>query len=175
MAIGERIRYIRKLNKMTQKWFGMQLGFSKNTAETRVGQYETGVRYPKEPLIDSMAQILDVSPQALKLPDIDSYIALMHTLFAIEDIYGLKANIIDGEVCLDLARENSSFIQMYDMLKEWAKISEKYRNGKISKDEYDDWRYNYPEHDTSGVWKKTMSKELSDAVAREYERDRHKQ
>ena len=27
--------------------------------------------------------------QALDIPDIDSYIGLMHTLFALEDIYGL--------------------------------------------------------------------------------------
>lgn len=168
MAIGERIRFIRNLRGMTQKWLGTHLGFSEKTSETRVGQYEIGVRTPKDDMIKSMAELLDVSPQALKLPDIDNYIALMHTLFAIEDIYGLKANIIDNEVCLDLARENSSYFQMYDMLKSWAKVSQKYRDGEISKEEYDEWRYKYPESDKSGQWQKIISKDVSNMAFDEY-------
>ncbi len=44
--------------------------------------------------------MLDVSPKALDVPDIDSYVGLMHTLFTLEDRYGLKINEMDGEVCL---------------------------------------------------------------------------
>ena len=56
MAIGERIRYIRNLHKMTQKWFGVKLGFTEKTSETRVGQYETGVRTPKEEMVKEMGK-----------------------------------------------------------------------------------------------------------------------
>ncbi len=42
-----------------------------------------------------------LSPQALDVPDIDSYIGLMHTLFTLEDIYGLTVSEADGEVCLN--------------------------------------------------------------------------
>ena len=31
-------------------------------------------------------------PRALDVPDIDSYIGLMHTLFTLEDIYGLTVS-----------------------------------------------------------------------------------
>ncbi|MEG0770839.1 MAG: helix-turn-helix transcriptional regulator [Clostridia bacterium] len=144
MAIGERIRYIRNLRKMTQKWFGVKLRFTERTAETRVGQYETGVRTPKEDMINEMANIFGVAPQALNLPNIDNYDALLHTLFAIEDIYGLTINTLDDELCLTLDRENSSYFSMYDMLKAWNKVSRKYKAGEITKEEYDNWRYNYP-------------------------------
>ena len=86
MAIGERIRFLRNLHGATQKWLGIKLGFSEKTAETRVGQYEIGVRTPKDDMIKDIAKIFGVSPQAIKLPDIDNYDALLHTLFAIEDI-----------------------------------------------------------------------------------------
>ena len=50
-----------------------------------------------------MANALEVAPQALAVPDIDSYIGLAHTLFALEDIYGLTVEKTpDGEVCLKI-------------------------------------------------------------------------
>ena len=39
---------------------------------------------------------------------------------------------------------------MYDMLRAWNKVARKYRNGEITKEEYDNWRYNYPKFDTIG-------------------------
>ena len=62
--------------------------------------------------------MLDVSPHALSVPDIDSYVGLMHTLFTLEDNYGLKISEMDGE---------------------------------ISQEEYDRWRYHYPEYDGSQI------------------------
>ena len=83
MAIGERIRFLRNLHGATQKWLGLKLGFSEKTAETRVGQYEIGARTPKDEMIKDIAEIFGVSPQAIKLPDLDNYNAVLHTLFAI--------------------------------------------------------------------------------------------
>ena len=104
MAIGERIHYIRTLRGMTQKYLGQMVGFSEKTADVRMAQYETGARTPKADLTAELARVLDVSPKALDVPEIDSYVGLMHTLFALEDIYGLKIGEIDGEACLQLDR-----------------------------------------------------------------------
>ena len=41
---------------------------------------------------------MDVSPHALDVPDIDSYIGLMHTLFTLEDLYGLTVSESDEDV-----------------------------------------------------------------------------
>lgn len=89
MAIGERIRFFRNLCGMTQKYLGQVVGFPEKTADIRMAQYEAGTRTPKEDLTKALAHSLDVSPDALTVPDIDTYIGLMHTLFALEDIYGL--------------------------------------------------------------------------------------
>ena len=90
MAIGERIHFFRILRGMTQKYLGMALGFPEKSADVRLAQYENGSRTPKADLTDALAQALDVSPHALSVPDIDSYVGLMHTLFTLEDRYGLK-------------------------------------------------------------------------------------
>ena len=80
-----------------------------------LAQYETGTRKPKADLTNALAQVLDVSPQALDVPDIDSYIGLMHTLFTLEDIYGLTVSEADGEVCLKVNKDKGR--EAYELLK----------------------------------------------------------
>ena len=72
MAIGERIRFFRNLRGMTQKYLGIKLGFSERTADIRMAQYEAGTRTPKASMVESLAYVLEVSPQALTVPDIDN-------------------------------------------------------------------------------------------------------
>lgn len=102
MAIGERIHFFRLLRGMTQKYLGMSLGFPEKSADVRLAQYETGSRTPKADLTAALAEVLDVSPHALSVPDIDSYVGLMHTLFTLEDNYGLKVTEQDGELSLQV-------------------------------------------------------------------------
>ena len=89
MAIGERIRFFRNLRGLTQKYLGQMVGFPEKTADIRMAQYESGSRSPKAELTENLAGVLGVSPLALSVPDIDSYLGLMHTLFTLEDRYGL--------------------------------------------------------------------------------------
>ena len=44
------------------------------------------------------------------------------------------------------------------------KYETRYLDAFISKEEYDKWRYHYPEFDTTQIWAKDPSKELSDAL-----------
>ena len=163
MAIGERIHFIRSLRGMTQKYLGMMVGFSEKTADVRMAQYETGARTPKADLTAELARVLDVSP---------SYVGLMHTLFALEDIYGLKIGEIDGEVCLRLDKsKGSTYLQLFDMFHSWREQAAKLERGEISKEEYDRWRYKYPELDQSGRWAKVPSQALSDAQIEELKKE----
>lgn len=145
MAIGERIHFFRLLRGMTQKYLGTAVGFPERSADVRLAQYETGSRKPKADLTAALAQMLDVSPQDLDVPDIDSQIGLMHTLFTLEDLYGLKITELNGEVCLHLDKGmGTNYITMFEMFSAWKKQAEKYKNGEITKEEYDHWRYTYP-------------------------------
>ena len=164
MAIGERINYLRNLRGMTMKILGMKVGFEEKASDVRISQYENGVRTPKEPLLNALAETLEVSPQAINVPNIDSYVGLMHTLFALEDIYGLKIGEIDGEVCLRLSKIGANYPTMFDMFTAWNTVSKKYKDEQITKEEYDAWRYNYPKFDDSKTWVKVPSQELSVAL-----------
>ncbi len=165
MAIGERIRFIRNLRGMTQKYLGTLAGFPEKTADIRMAQYESGTRTPKEALTKTLAGALDVSPLALDVPDIDSYYGLMHTLFALEDLYGLTVENRDGEILLRFdPRKGRGASNISEMVNSWAAVAEKYRAGEITRDEYDRWRYNYPQYDDTQTWGRVPSRELSDAM-----------
>ena len=145
MGIGERIRFIRNLRGMTQKFLGLQVGFSERTADIRMAQYESGSRTPKADLVEKLADALDVSTEALNVPNIDSYTGLMHTLFALEDLYGFKIDRLDGEICIRLNKQiGSTYAKMSGLIQPWEEMAQKYRNGEISREEYDQWRYKYP-------------------------------
>ena len=165
MAIGERIHFLRTLRGMTQKYLGVMVGFPEKSADVRLAQYETGARTPKADLTASLANALDVSPQALAVPDIDSYIGLMHTLFTLEDRYGLQIDEADGEVCLKVdVRKNKDAARLHEMLCAWRQAAAMLKAGEITQEEYDRWRYRYPEVDTTMRWAKVPSQALSDML-----------
>jgi transcriptional regulator with XRE-family HTH domain len=167
MAIAERIKFFRILRGMTQKYLGMAVGFDERTADVRMAQYESGTRTPKENLAATLAGVLGISPLALSVPDIDSDMGLAHTLFALEDLYGLGINKVDGELCLTLDRDKgSAYHSMWNLFNAWQQERGKLTNGEITKEEYDQWRYQYPTHDTTQVWGKVPSKELSDYLVK---------
>ena len=169
MAIGERIHFFRNLRGMTQKYLGSAVGFPEKTADVRMAQYESGTRTPKADLTAALAQTLDVSPQALDIPDIDSNVGLMHTLFALEDLRGLKIGEIDGELCIRLDKaKGRTYEEMFKMLDAWRQQAAKLEAGEITKEEYDQWRYRYPEFDTTHRRARVISQGLSDMFTEDF-------
>lgn len=58
----------------------------------------------------------------------------------------MKIDKLDDEVCIRLDKNRgTSYISLPERFAAWQKEAEKYRNGEISKEEYDHWRYTYPE------------------------------
>ena len=91
-----------------------------------------------------MERIFDINTHALTVPDIDTHIGLMHTLFALEDMYGLKVKNVDGQphLCLDssISAPGSSVDEMF---RAWMEQTDKLENSEISKAEYDEWSFLY--------------------------------
>ena len=152
MAIAERINYFRNKCGMTMKYLGQRLGYAEKSADDRVAQYEAGNRKPKEDTINALAEIFDVAPAALDVPDIDSYIGIMHTLFVLEDQYDLSADLIDGEPVLRFGTDIKKRDFLWNLFTSWAAEAARYRAGEISEEEYNAWRYHYPKFDKGNIW-----------------------
>lgn len=56
---------------------------------------------------------------------------------------------------------------MDKMLRAWLTEAKKLGTGESTKEEYDDWRYKYPELDTHQIWAKVPSQELFDMLEKE--------
>ena len=149
MAFGKRIKLFRTLRGMKQRQVGEILGFNGAATEVRMAQYEAEAREPKAALVEQMASIFKVDPKAISVPEIDTYDGLMHTFFALEDMYGLKIAEIDGELCLHLDRTLNPDMNLLDLLELWHRQSMRLANGMITKQDYDEWRYNYPASQTA--------------------------
>ena len=93
---GQRIRYYRMLRGMTQKALGIATGFSPETADIRIAQYESSARTPKHALLCTLAEALGVSPSVLDIPRIKSSEALNQLLLALENEYGLTITITEN-------------------------------------------------------------------------------
>jgi len=161
MAIGERIRFFRNKRGMTMKHLGMLMGFPERSSDVRIAQYESGARTPKKAVVEELAYNLQVAPEALDVPNIETILGMMHTLFILEDLRGISADKIDGEVVLRVIKDPDNIPKYNDLLsylRPWAEQAIKYRNGEITKEEYDFWRYTYPEN-AGYPWIKHLSDE----------------
>lgn len=86
MTLGDKIRKYRTLKGLTQA----QLGSMVKLTGDRIRQYENDVRKPKEGKLMEIAEALNINPTALFEPDYCNPNSVMHTLFELEDIYGLR-------------------------------------------------------------------------------------
>lgn len=144
MAIGQRIKFFRNRKSFTQKQFGKALGFQDKTSDVRIAQYESEARIPRQELLKEMAQLLDVSTHAITVPDIDTDEGLMHTFFALEDMYDLSITEVDGKPCLSPTFSSISSLSLEQALSAWLQHKKELNAGAITKGQYDNWRYQYP-------------------------------
>lgn len=56
------------------------------------------------------------------------------------------------------------------MFHAWQEQAAKLEQGEITKEEYDQWRYKYPELDTSKHWAKVPSQAVSDMLMEEFQK-----
>ena len=173
MSIGERIHFFRTMRGMTQKFVGMRLGFSERSADVRVAQYESDARTPKRELLENIAGVLGVDPLALTVPDIDSIFGVMHTFFALEDRYDLRAEYDGSKGIIKIVPGYNYIISedLAELVDSWAKQAEKYRAGEITKEEYNNWRYTFPSSDPTASSLIVSPEELCDMSSGQLKKD----
>lgn len=125
ITFGERLQLIRKHRGLTQKELGLYLGFSENTADTRIAQYELGKRSPRPELIDRIAKILDVSHDSLLSPIPNTAMEIMQFLFWMEELPQIK--------------------QSDKLMNAWIEKKKEYSDGLNNHDQYLDWKLKFVE------------------------------
>ena len=84
---------------------------------------------------------------------------------ALEDRYGLTVEKTENGVSMRVdPRKGKDAAEFSKMLNARAEQAEKYHNGDISREDYDNWRYNYPKYDETSGYVKVPSQQFSDAM-----------
>lgn len=142
MRGGKRLGFFRLRRGMTQRELGERAGFPPASAGVRVAQYETGWRTPKPELRNRFADVLDVSADALEIPDLDTPAGVMHTLFALEDLYGFQVAETGEGIILRL-QTPSCPEKIQSALAAWARLRTERDAGQRAEEEYDQWRWRF--------------------------------
>ena len=174
MTVGEKIRVIRTFRGMTQKELGLSVGFDEKGADNRIAQYETDYRVPRKEMLDKIALALNVNRlnfysagKGDSAPE-----DLLRTLFWLEEsgmggitLFQLVPNQHEptwqretSETADTAARYEPSDnwplrppVAMYfnalvdDYMKEWLVRQQEYRAGEITREEYFEWKLNWPD------------------------------
>ena len=137
MKIGEKIRKFRTEKGLSQKELAKMTGLS----EPAIRNYELGNRTPSDKQIGAIAGALDISPFAISNPNIESYIGVMHTLFALEEEYGATLVCEPGATYITFPAGSD----LRSRLSDWGEVFSKSKDGSMTKEEYEEWKNTYPE------------------------------
>lgn len=150
MAVGERIKRARNFRGMTQKELGVAIGFEEKSADIRIAQYESNTRTPKEELLRKIATVLDVNYRSLYEPTLYAAEDIMYTLFELDEHYpDTQLYEISDTIDSNLTETHMSIsfrsCLLDDLLKEWQLRKKQLATGEITRDEYLEWKLNWPQ------------------------------
>ncbi len=64
-SIGQRLKFVRRFRRLTQKELGLLMGYSEKTADVRIAQYEKNARTPNAETTAKLAEVLKVTASDL--------------------------------------------------------------------------------------------------------------
>lgn len=131
--IGRTIRLCRQYNGFSQTELGEKVGFPKNSAGIRIGQYENERSIAKARIATKLAKILGIHKFAISKLSIDSELETLHTLFKIDMVYGLNWNKSGDTVSLSFP-DDCTTINRY--LKKVYEARQALIKGEITYEDY---------------------------------------
>lgn len=174
MTVGEKIKTIRTFRGMTQRELGSAVGFPEKNADNRIAQYETDYRVPRKEMLDKIAFALhanclnfySIYKRAGAAEDI------MRTLFWLEESNMGRIQLVqttpntlpekhddrlraiedttfhynpsdDWPVCPPVAIYFDCIVDSF--MREWLVRQQEYRAGEITREEYFEWKLNWPD------------------------------
>ena len=167
MTVGDKIKKIRTFRGMTQKELGLAVGFEEKGADNRIAQYETNYRVPKRELLDKICggaagrppEFLHHSPRLRRGFSCGHSSGSTRTAPALSACSNLSA-IRAGRGPLMIPPYGTMNgddwpahppVGMYfqyglvdEFMREWLLRQQELHAGEITRDEYFEWKLNWP-------------------------------
>lgn len=139
MTVGKVIRKCRKIRKMSLTELGKAAGFTKG-ADVRISQYQADRAVPTTAIKKRLASALGISKYALSPPSLTSNIEIMHTLFKLDDKFPLYIGKHNNRTFMFFEPQCDELKRMFEC---WHIKQTELKNGEISPEEYDLWKYGF--------------------------------
>jgi len=140
MTVGEKIKYYRTLNGLTQKELGKKALGTIGDSSLRIYKYENDVMAPKANYRESIANALNVDVEALSDIDIQSNVDIMHILFLLENTQGLRVHRENGKVFLSFDETGNTDEELLTFLNFWENAASKEKDTTEKQTEYELWK-----------------------------------
>jgi len=166
IAFNAKLKAVREFRGLTQKALGIQMGYDEKTADARIRHYEMGKITPKLPGMIKLAEILKVNIINFTVDESGSLEHVMQMFFWLDEILPgtfnpvqLERNKKNGKPNEDNAVKcnnsddwpaappmaiwlNNPTLNQF--VREWMHRKQELRAGEISREEYFEWKLNWP-------------------------------
>lgn len=142
MQLGYRIRKVREFRGLTQTELAEKVGLpADENGRIRISQYENCARIPRQDMLDKIKEALGVKSHYLDLNQPEPFEFVYNLLDWDED---LGIDIDEKEWENGTSTHSLNFINdlFFDFFEEWRRKKEELKEGKISNDDYTEWRIN---------------------------------
>lgn len=139
LSQGARLKYIREFRYLKKDDVADYFDLGGERKERTISRYENNSRVPNKERLIELANLYDVSINAIKEYKYDDPIDIIYMFMWLEE------QIPYYEIDLDNAniKDNTYDMNIKKGIDEWKKMREKRENGEISTAEYIEWKLNY--------------------------------
>ena len=139
LSQGARLEYIRKLRHMSADDVAEYFGFGGKEPHKTFNSYETNYRGPSKERLKEIAELYEVSVNAIKKYDFNNPIDVACFYMWLEEEFPYYEIIFDND-----SYEKTDYNEIVQCaFREWKLMREKRENFEISDDEYLEWKLNF--------------------------------
>ena len=139
LSQGARLEYVRKLRHMNQDDVAEYFGFGGTDPHKTFNSYETNYRSPSNERLKEIAELYEVSVNAIKKYDFNNPIDVVYFYMWLEEQFPYYEIIFDND-----SYEKTDYNEIVQCaFREWKLMREKRENFEISDDEYLEWKLNF--------------------------------
>ena len=139
LSQGARLEYVRKVRHMDMDDVADYFGFGGNDPHKTFNSYENNYRHPSKERLKDIAELYEVSINAIKEYDFNNPIDIIYNLMWLEEEFPYYEINFDSE-----SYEQTEYNELVQTaINELIEMKDKTESYEISDEEYLDWKLNY--------------------------------
>lgn len=139
LSQGARLEYVRRLRHMNQDDVAEYFGFGGTDPHKTFNSYETNYRSPSKERLKEIAELYEVSVNAIKKYDFNNPMDVVYFYMWLEEEFPYYEINFEND-----SYEKTDYNEIVQCaFSEWKLMREKRENFEISDDEYLEWKLNF--------------------------------